>query len=140
MRPTNRRLALAAIALAVVAASPAVADASVDGPSVIHQGWTRTTPIVTFTPQAGEIYAATSVGVEQARAFIELDLGDVDPQDAHLGLTLMQAGDGLLPEQATLMVCPATGELAGDDELSVAPVADCSTHASATRSTTGVWS
>jgi hypothetical protein len=107
---------------------------------VVHQGWTQTALGTTFLPQAGEIYVATSAGVEEARSFVQLDVAGLD-QAAIAGTTLVlhEASDGFMPAAASIAVCALEQRLNGDGRLSTAPAGDCALRSEATRQADGSW-
>lgn len=110
--------------------------------NVERQAWTRTGMVPSFLPAENRIYVALTAGSEEARAFVHLDVADLDTESlAQSVLVLEEADDALLPDTALLTGCLLTsgfsgiGELAADD----APTVDCSVRAEAARDAEGRW-
>ena len=139
MRPGRRnwRWLVLVAALAV----PLSAGAAYGQSRLQHQAWAQSSPVLSFTPKSGDLYVAVSAGVEEARAFVRLDLGNATAGSiAGWQLALREvAGDSLMPADAHLVVCPVKQPLASDGKLSAAPATDCAVHASAVRGASGTW-
>jgi hypothetical protein len=136
-RGTVLAVTIAAVALLGVAG---VAHA---GDGVGDQAWTDALPAATFSPQAGHLYAAQNVGVEEARAFVHVDPGAM-PADvtSGVGLTLVEAADTSVVSAGALLACPLTTPLTASGQVSsaAAPSVDCASAAPAVRAADGTWS
>ncbi|MBV8958185.1 MAG: hypothetical protein JO087_05405, partial [Actinobacteria bacterium] len=110
--------------------------------AVDQQAWAETSLVATFLPQAGVLYAAQNVGVEEARAFLHVDPSAI-PADGSDGvaLTLHEAPDTNVVQAGALLACPLTTPLVASGQVSgdAAPNVDCTNAKAATRAADGTW-
>jgi branched-chain amino acid transport system permease protein len=131
-------LALAGVAFCV--AGPA--RASTGGGEVGAQAWAVQTPVTTFAPADGSLYAALTLGQEEARAFVELRLDPTQTYEWEAAqLVMAEAANGaLLADQAHVVACVVRHALEGSGQLSDGgPEPDCSVRVDATRHPDGRW-
>ena len=129
------------VALLAAVALPLSAGAAYGQSRVQHQAWAQSGPLLSFAPQSGQLYVAVSAGVEEARSFVRLDMGNATATSIAGSQLAMRevAGDSLLPADVRVLVCSLKQPLAADGKLSAAPATDCAVHANAVRAASGTW-
>jgi len=140
MAHVRSRVLVAAGAVAVLATLATGRATAGPAAPVDRQAWTRTGAVSTFVAAQGRTYVGADLGVEQARAFVHIDLAAL-PAGA-TRLVLVESSGSTLSDQGSVLACPLTSRLVGDGELSgdAAPSADCAHPTRATRAIDGTWS
>jgi len=135
----RRALVCLTLASAVVWAVAGAASAS---GAVDQQAWAETSLVATFVPQAGTLYVAQNVGVEEARTFLHVDPSAIPSAVSDgVALAVTEAPDTNVVQAGALLACALTTPLVASGQVSgdAAPNVDCANAKPVTRAANGTW-